>query len=376
MMLPNSLSVSPQQIDPLSWFTRPLVPLSFAVIALVYGVGSVYFTWDQIGIPLLDLASIGCFALACIYVQLRTRPFLGPFGIPQALVALVLTGVGLALSTYANLTSTLLVQYWWAPIGVGIVIATLGPYSSVVRIVGYGVVMLLLTSAAGIVAFLAPPSVWPAVSAAVIGGSTVAVAVVATSVFSFVVVSRTQALLSGAGTPVEATLSAQEDAANLVERRTVARLGARVAPFLEGLADAGVVTDADRALAGQLARRLRSDLVEHANRSWLDTVAENGRIFVVDPDQRADRMNSAQRSALRGLLFAALRNPATDAGSLFIELRGQDDGSTAVAMSLDMTMPEGRRSMLLAPYYLALQTTVSDMSYDPARELLRFEVRE
>jgi hypothetical protein len=153
-------------------------------------------------------------------------------------------------------------------------------------------------------------------------------------------------------------------------------LGARVAPFLEGLADTGVVTDADRALAGQLARRLRSDLVEQASRSWLDSAAENGRVFIVDPDQRAERMNQAQRSALRGLLLAALRNPATDAGSLFIELRGQEDGSTAVAMSLDMNLPEGRRSMLLAPYYLALQTTVSDMSYDPARELLRFEVRE
>lgn len=375
-MRSDAFTVSPQQIDPLSWFTRPLVPLTFAMIALVYGVVSVLVTWDQIALPYIDLISIVFFVIACVYVQVSTRPFLGTFGTFQVLVALTLAIAGLLLSTYANLESTLLVQFWWAPVGVGIVIATLGPYSSVIRVLIYGTSLMLLTGAAGIVAFFAPSSVWPPASAAVIGGSTVAIALVATSVFSYMVVSRTQALLSGAGMAVEPSDSAHEDAVNRVERRTVARLGARVAPFLEGVAEAGVVTDADRALAGQLARRLRSDLVERANRSWLDSVAQSGRIFVVDPEQRAERMNQAQRSALRGLIYAALRNPATDAGSLFIELRGQQDGSTAVAMSLDMNLPEGRRSMLLAPYYLALQTTVSDMTYDPARELLRFEVRE
>jgi len=371
----DALTVSPQQIDPLSWFTRPLVALSFAVLITVYGSGTIFITWDQVGNPVLDLLAVLFFALACVYVQWRTRPFLGAFGVRNAIVALLLAVAGLAISTIANQQSMLLVQHWWAPVGAGLVIATLGPYSSVRRIVLYGTVLTLLTAAAGLLAFLNPTSVWPPVSAAIVGGATGCVALVATSVFSYVVVSRTQSLLGGAGLPVDVS-AVRDDAANRVERRTVARLGARVAPFLEGLAEAGVVTDADRALAGQLARRLRSDLVQQANRSWLDMVAENGRIFVVDPDHRAERMNQAQRSALRGLLYAALRNPATDVGSLFIELRGQDDGSTAVAMSLDMNLPEGRRSMLLAPYYLALQTTVSDMTYDPARELLRFEVRE
>jgi hypothetical protein len=134
------------------------------------------------------------------------------------------------------------------------------------------------------------------------------------------------------------------------------------------------VTAADRALAGQLARQLRSDLVSQVNRTWLDSVALFGRIYVVDPDKLADRMNSAQRTALRALLLSVTTNPAAAAGSLFIELRGEADGSTAVALSLDFSLPEGRRTMLLAPYYLTLQTTVDSLTWDPSRDLLRFQL--
>ena len=147
-----------------------------------------------------------------------------------------------------------------------------------------------------------------------------------------------------------------------------------MAPFLESIAEAGTVTPEDRTLAGQLARRLRSDLVTHANRSWLDALALRGRIFVVDPDHQADRMSTAQRAALRGLVLAVLDDPTIDQGSLFIELRGQEDGSTAVAMSIDLDLPEGRRVMMIAPYYLALKTTVQEISWDPSRDLLRFQV--
>jgi len=310
-----------------------------------------------------------------VFVQVRTRPFRGRFGVGQSILAGGITVAGLAISTWANLESTVIIQYWWAPVGVALVIATTAPFSSAVRVFVFGLALTVLTAAAGLISFRASSQAWPPLSTALIGASTVLIGVVASSVFCFIVVSRTQALLVGAGTVAEASELAHADALNRVERHTVARLGGRVAPFLESLADAGVVTDEDRALAGQLARRLRSDLVEQANRSWLDNVAERGRIFVVDPEHRAEHMNAAQRSALRGLLVAALRTPGTDAGSLFIELRAQDDGSTAVALSLDIDLPEGRRAMLLAPYYLALQTTVSDMKYDPARELLRFNVK-
>ena len=370
----RSFTISPQQIDPLSWYTRPLVPVVLGTMIALYSIGSLLITWTQLAAPGLDFAAVALILTACLTVQFRTRPSRGTFGVRQALVPLGLTAIALAASTVANLDSTLAVQFWWAPVGVATVIGALAPYSSVRAVVSYGIVFSVLCGAASIAAFLAPVHVWPPLSTWVIGASSVLIATAAAATFSWAMVSRTRSLLSWAGSAVPDDSAAQSTAANHVERTTVARLGARVAPFLEKVADAGVVTESDRALAGQLARRLRSDLVDSANRSWLEAIPARGRIFVVDPERLASRMNAAQRSALRGLVLAALSNPTTDAGSLFIELRGQVDGSTAVALSLDLNLPEGRRSTMLAPYYLALQLKVTDVTWDRARELLRFQL--
>jgi len=387
--------VTPQQIDPLSWFTRPLVPVAFAVLALVVGLGTFSATWRLGRNPWLDLAAIALVVGACLVVQVRTRPLQPAFAVPNALLPLVLALLGLVASTVSNVGGTALVQHWWAPIGVGLVVATLGPYSSVLQVLVYGSVLTVATAVCSWVGFVRADSVWPPLSVAVIAASVVAVGTVATAVFCFAVVSATQRLLAGAGAAPPPSAAANEDALNdnaangdavrdeaalndeaarRVERRTLARLGNRVAPFLEQVADAGEVTAADRALAGQLARRLRSDLVSQANRTWLDSVALFGRIVVVDPDGLADRMNSAQRTALRALLIGILDDPAATVGSLFVELRGDDDGSTAVALSLDFSLPEGRRSSMLAPYYVTLQATVESLSWDPSRDLLRFQL--
>jgi len=366
--------VTPQQIDPLSWFTRPLVPVSFAVLALVVGAGTIAFTWHLGPFVWLDVAAVAFIVAACLVVQFATRPLRPAFGPRDAIVPLAFALVGLVLSTVGTMDSDVLVQHWWAPIGVGLVVATLGPFSTVRQIVAYGSLLSVAAAVCGCIAFVEPDHVWPAVSVAFIAVCSVVIGTVATATFCYVVVSSTQALLAGAGTIPPASRAASDEAARRVERRTLARLGNRVAPFLEGIADAGEVTAADRALAGQLARQLRSDLVSQANRTWLDSIALFGRIYVVDPDARADRMNAAQRTALRALLLAVMNNPAATVGTLFIELRGEDDGSTAVALSLDFSLPEGRRAMMLAPYYLTLQTTVQSLSWDPSRDLLRFQL--
>ena len=148
------------------------------------------------------------------------------------------------------------------------------------------------------------------------------------------------------------------------ERVRLAELTARAVPFLEGIIATGVVSPSDRALAGQMARRLRDDLVTQSNLSWLDSVASASRLVVIDPERRAGKMRTSQRTALRALLKAILDTPGTDAGSLLVELRGAEDGSTAVGVSLDMELPEGRRIMHLAPYYLTLRTAVDDLTWD------------
>jgi hypothetical protein len=370
----RALGVTPQQIDPLSWFTRPLLPVIFFVLTLVVGVTTILATWHQLDAPWADVAGLVLLAGACLLVHWSTRPLRPAFRGRDAAGPLALATAGLVLSAVSAANSSLLVQFWWAPIAVGLVIAILGPYSTVRQVVGYGVGLTAVTAIAATAAFARSGAWWPVTSVAFISGSVVVVATVATATFCYVVVSSTQRLLMGVERVQAAPDDASEEAARRVERRTLARLGNRVAPFLDGIAGAGVVTDADRALAGQLARQLRSDLVSQVNRTWLDSIALFGRISVVDPDNRADRMNAAQRTALRALLNAVMDHPGAAIGSLFIELRGDEDGSTAVALSLDFSLPEGTRTMMLAPYYLTLQTTVDSISWDPSRDLLRFQL--
>lgn len=373
-MIRDVLRVSPQQIDPLSWITRPWASLAFGFVAFAYGTLATLLTWAGSERPYLDAIAVVFIVTACVYIHVASRALRPQFTPVRAVIPLLLAVGGLGLSTLASSTSLVPVHNWWAPVGLGLVIATLGPYSTVPAIVAYGAI---LTAAAGVgagVAFVGRDDPWSGLATVVIACSSPLLGTVATAVFSFVVVRKSQRLLGGAGTPIAPDDAVREEAARRAEIATLARLGTRVAPFLQAVADAGVVTSADRALAGQLARRLRSELVSQANRSWLDSLALAGRIYVVDTDHRADSMNAAQRAALRGLLLAVMKDPATDNGSLFIELRGQEDGSTAVALSLDIDLPEGRRIMMLAPYYVALKTTVDEISWDPVHDLLRFKV--
>src|SRR5690606_1729095 len=190
----------------------------------------------------------------------------------------------------------------------------------------------------------------------------------ATTAFSIAVVGRTLPLIEKR-TQSMLSLDAPRGARNeLLERERLAGLISRAAPFIEEIARSGEVTSTDRTLAGQLARRLRDDLVTQSNLSWLDSVARD-RLVVVDPDRRAGRMRAAQRTALRALIRAILATPGTDAGSLRVELRGHPDGSTAVGVSLGFEVPEGRRIMHLAPYYLALRGSVDDLEWSDDRFL-------
>jgi hypothetical protein len=168
-------------------------------------------------------------------------------------------------------------------------------------------------------------------------------------VFSYTVVSRTLAMLdTSAGS--EEFYAAESELESAEQRDSVARMSARVAPFVQQIAEAGVITPENRALAAQLARRLRRELVNATSRSWLDVVAHETGMIVSDPARLADSMNESQRAALRGLLVAAMDSTVVDRRTLLIELASPGrriDGSGA--LPIDVDLPEGRRLVLLAP---------------------------
>jgi hypothetical protein len=358
----SHLAVSAQQLDPLTWFTGRVVPLVFAGLVVLYGAMRIP-TWFATRLPWLQPLAVLLCAGACVFVYLMTRPLRPQLGWGAGIVTVLIGGAGLIVSSLGYAGTELSIELWWAPFGFALAIASLAPYLSARRVLMLGGVSTVILTVLTFWLIEPDVTVWGPLSSMIIIAAPIVCGLVAAVTFAFVLVSRMMPVIEQRSRLV---LPREEpDAeAEQVERLRLARLSARAAPFLDGIAEAGRITPADRALAGQLARRLRDDLVTQSNLTWLDSIADGSRLVVIDPEHRAGRMSPSQRTALRSLLRAVLDTPGADSGSLLIELRGRADGATAVGVSMDVDLPEGRRIMHLAPYYLTQRTAVDDLSWD------------
>lgn len=363
---------SAQQVDPLSWFTGPYLPLAFSGLIFVFGTLMTALTWNLSDRPWLQLAGLWLCVIAALVIHLRTRRLQPALGWGTGVLVLATATAGTLLSAIDYQGTDLNLGLWWGPAGPALILLSLSPYLPARRIWVLGLGTTVATVALSF-AILYPVNDFqgPLTTIAVFAYP-MAMATVAATVFSYSIVSTMIPMLESPSRLMVPGQRLRDAAVEEAERESLARLTSRAAPFLERVAESGRVEPSDRALAGQLARRLRDDLVTQASESWLDTVAGSSRLVVVDPDRLARRMDAAQRTALLAMLRAVLDLPETDAGSLLIELRKSPDGSTAVAVSMDMSLPEGRRIMHLAPYYLTLRTAVADLEFD--RDRLTFRI--
>ena len=361
-MARGSGTVSAQQVDPLSWFTGRVVPLVFAGLVVLYGAFRIP-TWLTSPLPWLQPIGVVLCAGACVLVYVLTRPLRPQLGWGGGIATILIAGAGVVASSIGYSGADISIELWWAPFGFALAIASLAPYLSARRVLALGGTSAVVVA---VLAFwLVEPdiTVWGPLSSMVIIAAPIVCGLVAAVTFSYVLVSRMTPIIERRSQMV-LPLRPPDAAAEEAERLRLARLSARAVPFLSGIAEGGHISAADRALAGQLARRLRDDLVTQSNLTWLDSIAEGTRLVVIDPEHRASRMRPSQRVALRSLLRAVLDTPGADSTSLLIELRGRPDGATAVAVSMDIELPEGRRIMHLAPYYLTLRTAVDDLTWD------------
>lgn len=353
-------ALSAQQVDPLSWFTGPFVPLTAVGLTLLWGAPMVAITWGVARMPWLQIVALLLCVASPLLVHFATRPLQRPIGWGIGAIALGTAALGVMTSAVGYSGTDFALELWWAPIALGLTVLSLGPYLSGRALVVLGGTATVLSTAVALT-LVGPADAWGPVATAVVIAAPATLALASMVTFSYTVVSTMLPLLESPSRLLVAGREVRDEAAEHVERVTLAKLTARAVPFIEGLADSGIVTPESRALAGQIARRLRDDLVTQGSASWLDSIAEQSRLVVVDPHRLARRMSNPQRTALRGLLTAVLDTRGTDAGSLMVELRKAPDGVTAVAVSLDIALPEGRRIMHLAPYYLTLTTAVEDL---------------
>jgi len=368
----EALTRSPHQVDPLSWFSGPLLPLVFAAMGLAYAVPLVIETWSNSPMPLQQLAGVACITAACLIVYLLTRPHRREIGRAAFSGVLLLGWLGMLLSALDYGRGTVALETWWASLGVSAVLLSLTPYSSALRMAVAGLATVVFSGILTWAVFVPVPDFWPPLTRIVLVSGVIAVIAVACVVFDYQVASRVSRWRTGARG--EAAPQHLDDVARLdLMRDELVRVGAMVGPLLERVASSGSITAQDRSAAAEMARSLREDLVARSNQSWLDLIAEGRAMSVVDPDRLAELMTAEQRAAIRGLLFAVLESPVLRSESLEVELREHDDGSTGVALSMHLDLPEGRRITMLAPYYLTLKSTVDNLTWLGGDKQLRLK---
>lgn len=367
---------APHDVDPLSWYSGPLVPMVFGGLAMTFGTTVTLLASRNGTATFLDWAALSCILLGFLAIGFLTRPrHTAP---PHALTIFpVLLGwAGVVLSAFGTLTNTRMpIELWWAPVDLAFLIAAMAPYANAVTLIAAGSSSAVAT---GIVIAVIPTgraTNWPPLTDSLIGSGPVMVATAAASVFAYQVTRR---IAQWAALEPGSALSSGvlgESAKLQILRDELAAVGDRALPLLHKVANSGIVTDDDRERAKQLSDAVRTELVAKANRSWLDTLASRLNLTVLDSEHRADRMNAAQRAALLGLLTAATEGEAKLKSTIVIQLRGEPDGSTAVALSTDVQFPEGRRVTLLAPHFFSLKATVDALEWDSGRQLkMRFRL--
>ncbi|PRY69339.1 hypothetical protein B0I08_10211 [Glaciihabitans tibetensis] len=377
---------SPRQVDPLSWFTGPWIAVTMGIVSAAQAVLTTLVFWERWTLPTLQLAAIMFFVAAAALTAAATRADRADLSVARGAGVLAVAIGGLALSAAGSAGGSVPVELWWAPTAVGIALGSLSPFISARRALGYAGATLAAAALLAVYAY-GDDSILSSVGSALIAVSPIVIAAVGSVVFCSTLVARTsrmqaqsQSTSASASTSTLAPAGeprAQPETRTSVSRppsATIARVGAQTVPFLRDIANAGVITDADRTRAAHLARELRVELVTTACRSWLDVLAHDTALVVSDPARLADGMNDDQRAALRGVLQDMLANSVVDRESLLIELRAQADGATEVALSLEVDLPEGRRVAMLAPYYLTLKDTVEDLAWTDGRSV-RFTFR-
>lgn len=362
---------SPREVDLLSWFTGPLVPLVFGGTATAFGIGVTSTMMHDTSTLIFEYLAVLVMVVAFCSVMFLAPARRANLKATVTIIPIAIGWFALLLSVANEWGSTVALELRWSPIAFALLLASLAPYLSAARILTVGItsaVAFMGVTALSVTAESRPDN-WPFVVQLFFGSGMILVATAASTVFCYQVVART--IRWAQSVPNEALSSGVlgEAARRRILRHELASVSDRVLPLLERVTASGVVSDMDREEARSLSESLRAELVERSNLSWLESLTRQLNLTVIDHDRLAEQMNLGQRSALLGLLTAATRDILEPTTRVVVELRGETGGATAVAISADQALPEGRKLTLLAPHYVSLATTVDDMEWETGERL-------
>lgn len=370
--------LAPSEVDPLTWLAGNRLPLAFAVLVpLAAGVSIA----PAAGAPLEvigQLAAVAVMSAACILVHSFARPVRGRFTRVRALAPVGVAAAATVLSALnpvgsGTVAALMPLESWWAPLGFAFVIGALVPYTSVRASLAIGAIAAVLSGLCTALAY--PDSHWPLTARIAIALMPVTIATAGAAAFQWQVITRISRWADVEAPAVVSGHLLQERALLAAAKAELAAVSSHVSGFLTGVADRAEVTEVDRGRAAELAAEIRTELVERSNETWLQSVARERPVTVIDPDHLADTMSERQRASVHALILTVLDSPEVEYPHVLIELRRERDESTAVAITIDAGLAEGRRIMLLAPHSLSLRTTVDDLQWTGGETIrMRFRV--
>lgn len=370
---------SAHDVDTLSWLTASLVTAWVPVVIALLGAGGVLLGSQGEDAPMYQWAAVALAASATLMIHFAARPTRRRFGIAPAIAVPVLASAAVLTSAWGIArgadggAQTIVPELWWAPVAVALVVMSLSPFVPGRVFLPAGFMVAGASILAAILVIEPLDAVSPGAEV-VIAASSPIFALIGGSFLTRLLISEVEAWRAG----LVDTLAAaplREPAVTVVDRTTRGALSSDALPFLASIADGAPVGPREREHAARLATQLRSALVDRDGSGWLGAVIARRAVHVTDPHRLADRVSLDQRAAILALIDGVFSDDEAGVYAARLELAPGTDDQVAVALTLDLELPEGRRTAVLAPYYLSVKSVVRDISWTNGRSLVvRFDV--
>lgn len=370
---------SANEVDTLSWLTVSLVTAWVPVLIVALGAGGVLLGEQGADAPGFQWAAVVLAALATGAIHFAARPTRRRFGTATAIIVAVLASSAVLVSGWGiarggqGATAELVPELWWAPVAVALVVMSLSPFVPGRVFLPAGA-MVAGASVLGAAFATEPLAAVSPGAEVVIAASSPLFALIGGTFLMRALIDEVQGWRSGIVDTI-AVPPARERAVSIVDRTTHGVLSTDALPFLRAIADGAPVDAATRARAADLAAELRTALIDREGSGWLGAVVATRAVHVTDPHRLADRVSLDQRAAILALIDGVFSDQTAGVYAARLELAPGGDGHVAVALTLDLELPEGRRTAVLAPYYLTAKSVVRDISWTNGRSLVvRFGV--
>ena len=344
------------EVDTLSWLTSSIAIAGVAGLVLI--LGTVSITLGGQGGPAPELQIIGIVIMASSALLLRGAA--QPHGHRASRLlsgaVFVLAGVAVAVSALGYAGAPVIAALWWAPVGAALVLMSVSPIVPGRVYVPGSLGVVAVTAAASAILAVTAGSPTP-LADTLIATSTVVYAVIAGSVLGSTLVLGVEGWRADGRTTAE-LLRDPERVLSLIDEVTDRRLSSEVMVFLARVTERGDIHEADRQHARRLAEQLRDDLVQRDQQGWISSLVAGRTVLIDDPERLADTITIEQRGALIALLDGLFSDPRAGVHSARLALARRHEGTVAVGLTIDLTLPEGRRTSVLTPYYLTVKSVV------------------